>query len=129
LENNKITKDCTPSLCNLVTNFTVGFPESQNCTNLIVKTDRLSKDAIFCLLADLEIETLTRAYKYVVAYHELPDAIVSDPGAQFVRVLWKRPGKFLRINRRLSTAFHPQTDGSTGRMNSGWEAYIRAFIK
>jgi hypothetical protein len=45
-----------------------------------------------------------------------------------VSVLWTRLCEILKINRRLSTAFHPQTDGSTERMNSVWEAYIRAFI-
>jgi hypothetical protein len=64
----------------------------------------------------------------VVAYHWIPDAIVSDRGTQFVSVLWRRLCEILRINRRLSTAFHPQTDGATERMNSNWETYIKAFI-
>ena len=41
--------------------------------------------------------------------------------------LWARLCKLLKINRRLSTAYHPQTDGATERMNSVWEAYIRSF--
>lgn len=32
-----------------------------------------------------------------------------------------------KIKRRLSTAYHPETDGSTERTNSAVEAYIRAY--
>ena len=83
---------------------------------------------MFAPLPDIEVDTVTRAYiEKVVAYHWLPDAIVSDRGSQFVSTFWKRLCELLRINRRISTAFHPQTDGSTERMNSVWETYPRSF--
>ena len=34
----------------------------------------------------------------------------------------------LRIKRRLSTAFSPETDGATERMNQNIEAYFRQFV-
>ncbi|RYN98817.1 hypothetical protein AA0121_g13479 [Alternaria tenuissima] len=105
------------------------LPISENMRCLMVVTDRLGKGSIFIPLPNTETETVVRAYiKHVVAYHWLPDAITSDRGSQFVSLLWERLCEILKINRRLSTAFHPQTDGSTERMNSVWEAYIRAFI-
>jgi hypothetical protein len=109
--------------------FVEGLPESEGKTKLMVVTDRLSKDVVFVPLASTEVDTVVRAFiEYVVAYHWLPDAIVSDRGGQFVSHLWKRLCEILKINRRLSTAFHPQTDGATERMNSTWEAYMRAFV-
>jgi transposase InsO family protein len=109
--------------------FIDGLPISEGMTCLMVVTDRLSKGSIFIPLPDTKTETVARAFiRHVVAYHWLPDAITSDRGSQFVSVLWERLCEILKINRRLSTAFHPQTDGATERMNSVWEAYIRAFI-
>lgn len=34
----------------------------------------------------------------------------------------------LAIKRRLSTAWHPETDGSTKRMNQTTEAYLRKYV-
>ena len=65
----------------------------------------------------------------VVRHHGLPDSIISDRGAIFTSKFWSSLCYFLGIKRRLSTAFHPQTDGQTERQNSTMEAYLRAFVK
>ena len=49
--------------------------------------------------------------------HELPESVVSDRGPQFVAELTKELNKMLGIRTKLSTAFHPQTDRQTERMN------------
>ena len=64
----------------------------------------------------------------VVQHHGLPDSIISDRGAIFTSKFWSSLCYFLGIKRRLSTAFHPQTDGQTERQNSTMEAYLRAFV-
>jgi hypothetical protein len=110
--------------------FITDLPESEGCTNMMVVTDRLSKDVVFIALPNLDVETVAWAFiKHVVAYHWLPKAIVSDRGSQFVSGLWKRLCEILGIQRRLSTALHPQTDGSTERMNAVIEAYLRAYVQ
>ena len=65
----------------------------------------------------------------MVQYHGLPDSIISDRGAIFTSKFWSSLCYFFVIKRRLSTAFHPQTDGQTERQNSTMEAYLRAFVK
>ena len=64
----------------------------------------------------------------VVRHHGLPDSIVTDRGSFFTSKFWSLLCYFLGIKRRLSTAFHPQTDGQTERQNSTMEAYLRAFV-
>ena len=41
----------------------------------------------------------------------MPESVVSDRGPQFAAELTKELNKILEIETRLSTVFHPQTDG------------------
>ncbi|KAJ6436495.1 retrovirus polyprotein [Purpureocillium lavendulum] len=63
----------------------------------------------------------------VLQHHGIPAAIVTDRGAQFPSRMWKRLCELLRIKQRLSTAWHPDTDGATERANQEVERYIRIF--
>ena len=109
--------------------FITGLPMSQGCTNMIVITDRLSKGVVADGLPDLETETVLNWFlKAYYPHHFLPRAIVSDRGSQFVSALWKRVCDKLQIQRRLSTAFSPETDGSTERANEVIEATLRTLI-
>jgi hypothetical protein len=110
--------------------FITDLPLSDSCRYLMVVTCRLSKGIILIPLPNLETATVARAFiKHVVAYHWLPDYAVSDRGGQFIGDFWTTMCGMLGIKRRLSTTDHPQTDGSTERMNSTIEAYLRAYIR
>ena len=63
----------------------------------------------------------------VVRLHGLPDSIVSDRGSIFTSGFWQSLASHLGIKRKLSTAFHPQTDGQTERMNQTIEQYLRIY--
>jgi len=60
--------------------------------------------------------------------HGLPKDIITDRGSIFTSDIWNEKTKQLGIERRLSTAFHPQTDGQTERRNSTLEQYLRAYL-
>ena len=60
----------------------------------------------------------------VVWHHGLTDLIVSDRGSFFTSKFWSLLCYFFGAKRRLSTAFHPQTDGQTERQNSTMETYL-----
>ncbi|KAI0991886.1 hypothetical protein K3495_g16301, partial [Podosphaera aphanis] len=55
-------------------------------------------------------------------------ALTSDRGSNWVGDFWRHLCKSAKIEQRLSTAFHPETDGATERMNQEVQAYLRAFI-
>ena len=52
-----------------------------------------------------------------------------DRGPQFAAELTKELNRMLGIKTKLSTAFHPQTDGQTERINQEVEQYLRFFIE
>jgi transposase InsO family protein len=57
-----------------------------------------------------------------------PNGIVSDRGPIFTSNFWSKLCYHSHIHLRLSTAFHPQTDGQTERINQILEHYLRCFI-
>ena len=64
----------------------------------------------------------------VVWYHGLPDLIVTDRGSVFTSKFWSSLCYFLGVKRRLSNAFHLQTDGQTEQQNSTMKGYLQAFV-
>jgi hypothetical protein len=57
-----------------------------------------------------------------------PSSIVSDRGSLFTSGFWREFCHELGIKRRLTTAFHLQTDGQTERLNQVIEHYLRTFV-
>ncbi|KAJ6436948.1 retrovirus polyprotein [Purpureocillium lavendulum] len=102
--------------------------KSNGSTNLMVLTDRLSKTVVLESLKDITAETTARALmRNVLQHHGIPTAVVTDRWTQFTSRMWNRLCELLRIKQRLSTAWHPETDGATERANQKVERYIRIF--
>jgi hypothetical protein len=53
----------------------------------------------------------------VYKLHGLPEKIISDRDSLFTSTFWKRLHELLGVELRLSSAYHPQTDGATERAN------------
>jgi transposase InsO family protein len=109
--------------------FITKLPISEGCSNIIVLTDRLSKGVIADGLDNIEAETVAKWFlrKYY-PHHYLPNAIVSDRGTQFTSAFWKRLCDMLKIQRRLSTSFSPETDGATERANEVVETVLKELV-
>jgi len=60
--------------------------------------------------------------------HGLPESIISDRGVQFVVGMMKELNNLLEIQTKLSTAYYPQMNGQTERINQELEQYLRVFI-
>jgi transposase InsO family protein len=95
----------------------------------MVITDRLTKGVILVGMKDTTAEDVAEAFlTHFYMHHGVPLAIVSDRGPQFVSAFWTKVCEKLSIQRRLSTAFHPQTDGATERANQEIERILRVFV-
>jgi len=66
--------------------------------------------------------------KEIWRHHGTPTDIVSDRDSRFTSEAWKEFLGLLKIRPRMSTAFHPQTDGQTERLNQTIEVYLWAFV-
>ena len=98
---------------------------------ILVVCDRLSKITHFVATTEgTSAEGLVRLFRdNVWKLHGLPESVMSDRGLQFVAELTKELNRILRIQTKLSTTFHPQTDGQTERMKQEVEQYLRFFIE
>src|SRR5438270_12644599 len=61
--------------------------------------------------------------------HGLPRKVVSDRGLQFVTAFMKELHRLLGIESATSTAYHPQMDRQTERVNQELEQYLRIFVR
>jgi transposase InsO family protein len=109
--------------------FVTGLPECGGYDAIWVVVDRLSKMRHFVpCQTTIDAQGLAEIFlKEVVRLHGIPKAIISDRGPQFAAVFLKRLYERLGVDRRLSTAFHPQTNGQTERMNASIEQYLPIF--
>jgi hypothetical protein len=100
--------------------FIIGLPNiSQKHDSIWVIIDRLTKVAHF-----LPVHTTYTAKKYAKVYldqiihlHGVPKTIISDRGAQFIARFWEQLQSSLGTKLIRSSAYHPQTDGQTERVN------------
>ena len=100
--------------------FITGFPRSQKGNNAIwVVIDRLSKVAHFLpVREDIKAKQLAELYvARIVPLHGVPLRIISDRGSLFVSRFWQSFQSAMGTRLNLSTAYHPQTDGQTERVN------------
>jgi len=80
--------------------------------------DQFSKLAHFILINKKDSPTVARSYlDNIWKYHGFPEDVVSDRDSTFTRSFFTDLYNYLGIQRGMSTAYHPQTDGQTERIN------------
>jgi hypothetical protein len=111
--------------------FIVGLPMmARKFDSIWVIVDRLSKSAHF-----IHVNTNYKVQKYAEIYiahvlclHWVLKMIISDRGSQFVARFWEQLHAFLRTHLIHSSAYHPQMDGQTERVNQILEDMLRVCV-
>uniref|UniRef100_A0A803K1K2 Gypsy retrotransposon integrase-like protein 1 n=1 Tax=Xenopus tropicalis TaxID=8364 RepID=A0A803K1K2_XENTR len=110
--------------------FVVELPSSQGKTVIWVVVDRFSKMAHFIPLPHLpSAKTLADLFiMHIFKFHGFPENIVSDRGVQFVSKFWRAFCTLVGTELSFSSAYHPQTNGQTERVNQSLEQYLRCYV-
>jgi len=110
--------------------FITKLPVSKDHDSILVVCDRFLKMSHFVAMTEkMMAEGLVRMFRdNVWKLHGLPERVISDRGLQFVAELTRELNKMLGIETKLSTAYHPETDGQTERTNQELEQYLRMYV-
>jgi hypothetical protein len=109
--------------------FITKLPVLGGFDSIMVVKDLLSKVTHFIPFKETyTAEKLAQIFRsQIFKLHGMPEKIISDRGSTFVSEFWKAFLRSLSISLGFSTAYHPQTNGQTERMNQVLEDYLCHF--
>jgi len=93
--------------------------------------DPLTKRARWNPVKEAELTAETFAEAFIAGYvrnRGLPLSIVSDRDTRFTSKFWQALCALLGIKLRMSTAYHPQSDGQAEKANATLETFLKAYI-
>jgi transposase InsO family protein len=109
--------------------FMTDLPDSDGNRYLWVIKDRLSKWVALEAMPTMKAEDCAAKFMDCwVKHHGWPKAITSDRGTNWTSTFWKELCRLLGVEQRLSSAYHPQTDGGPERLNQDVQSYLRNYI-
>jgi predicted metal-dependent hydrolase len=121
------------SWTDIIMNFVIELSKIKNDFNAILMIiDRLIKMHHYVLCTAEENETSAEKtakllINHVWKLHELSSIIISDRESQFISFVWKTICQILKIDVKLSTAFHSKIDDQSEIVNQKMKRYLRNY--
>ena len=114
----------------ILVDFIMKLPVSKSHDSILVVCDRFLKMSYFVVMTEkTTAEGLARLFKdNVWKLHGLLVSVILDKGPQFATGLTRELNKMLGIETKLSTAYHPETNGQTERTNQELKQYLRMYV-
>ena len=97
-----------------------GLPMSNGFNALLIVVDRLSKVPYYIkTTADVNSKQVAQLFfDNIFRLHSIADSVVSDWGTQFISEFTRVVAELVGIQQKISTSFHPQTDGQIEWINA-----------
>ncbi|CAI7918000.1 unnamed protein product [Closterium sp. NIES-54] len=112
--------------------FITGLPSTaRGHDSILVVIDKLSKIGHFIptnATATAEA-TAHLFFDLIITIHGIPATLISDRDPKFTSKFWKELMGLLGTKLAMSSAYHPQTDGQTERLNQVVEQLLRTACK
>ena len=98
--------------------------------SILVVMERLTKYMVLVPYQEANsAEQLAYTFmREISSQHGLPEEILSDRDTRFTSKFWTALTAMLGVRRKLTTSFHPQTNGGNERMNQIVETYLRCYV-
>ena len=106
------------------------LPRSNEIDAILVIVDYFTKMIrLKAMTTSLSSEGIAKIYRDEIwKIHGIPKTILSDHGLQFASKFMEDLTRVLETKRKLSTAYHPQTDGQTERINQEIRTFLWYYI-
>ena len=111
--------------------FITDLPLTQANNNaILVVVDRLSKMTHFipCAISCTAQQAAEMLFTHIFRLHGAPSSFVVDRDPRWRSAFFQSWSALLGVSMKMSTAYHPQTDGQTERMNRILEEVLRHYI-